>query len=240
MKYMSITAGYTWTDYKTSAQIAKDLKITQILDKLMEYKRSWIQRVNRMPRNRLSRVMKYYSLTGRRNHGRPLKRLLDTWDRNGSTSGPTPWKIYYDDDLSVWNTFVLFVAHLHMLGGLVDVVTWPLLENWGIFFRFQTVPRDVSSLRSARNGSEGQTAFFSLGWLSALWQCGCGGRLTTHLHLEPRLRMGGLVTPLLHGFKSEKSSLSTGYEWHTEENKEKHCEWRIPWRNTHNLPWRYF
>jgi hypothetical protein len=24
-----------------------------------------------------------------------LKRLLDTWDRNGSTSGPTPW---HDDD----------------------------------------------------------------------------------------------------------------------------------------------
>jgi hypothetical protein len=28
--------------------------------------------------------------TGRRNYGRPLKRLLDMWDRNGSTSGPTP------------------------------------------------------------------------------------------------------------------------------------------------------
>jgi hypothetical protein len=38
----------------------------------------WIQHVNRMPRNRLSRVMKHYSPTGRRNHGRPLKRLLDT------------------------------------------------------------------------------------------------------------------------------------------------------------------
>ena len=42
--------------------------------------------------------MKHYSPTGRRNHRRPLKRLLDTWDRNGSTSGPTPWKIYDDDD----------------------------------------------------------------------------------------------------------------------------------------------
>ena len=63
-----------------------ELKITPILDKLLEYKRRWIQHVNRMPRNRLSRVMKYYSPTGRRNHGRPLKRLLDTWDRNGSTT----------------------------------------------------------------------------------------------------------------------------------------------------------
>jgi len=42
--------------------------------------------------------MKHYSPTGRRNYGRPLKRLLDTWDRNGSTSGPTPWQIYDDAD----------------------------------------------------------------------------------------------------------------------------------------------
>jgi hypothetical protein len=42
--------------------------------------------------------MKHYSPPGRRNHGRPLKRLLDTWDRNVSTSGPNPWQIYDDDD----------------------------------------------------------------------------------------------------------------------------------------------
>ena len=95
MKYMRRTVGYTWTDYKTNAQITKDLKITQILDKILEYKRSWIQHVKRMPRNRLPRVMKYYSPTGRKNHGRLLKRLLDTWDRNGSTSGPTPWQIWW-------------------------------------------------------------------------------------------------------------------------------------------------
>jgi len=77
MKYMKRTARYTWTDYKTNAQIAKELKITPILDKLLEYERGWIQHVNRMPRNRVPRVMKHYSPTGRRNHGRPLKRLLD-------------------------------------------------------------------------------------------------------------------------------------------------------------------
>jgi hypothetical protein len=73
MKYMRRTAGYTWTDYKTNTQITKELKVTPILDKLLEYKRNWIQRVNRMPHNRLPRVMKHYSPTGR-----PLKRLLDT------------------------------------------------------------------------------------------------------------------------------------------------------------------
>jgi len=42
--------------------------------------------------------MKHHSPTGRWNYGRPLKRLLDTWDRNGSTSGPNPWQRYDDDD----------------------------------------------------------------------------------------------------------------------------------------------
>jgi len=77
-KYMRRTAEYTWTDYKTNEQIAKELKITPTLGKLLEYKRSCLQHVNRMPRNRLPRVMKHYSPNGRRNHGRPLKRLLDT------------------------------------------------------------------------------------------------------------------------------------------------------------------
>jgi len=36
MKYMRRTAGYTWTDHKTNKQIAKELKITPILDKLRE------------------------------------------------------------------------------------------------------------------------------------------------------------------------------------------------------------
>jgi len=35
MKYMRGTAGYTRTDYRTNAQIAKELKITSILDKLL-------------------------------------------------------------------------------------------------------------------------------------------------------------------------------------------------------------
>ena len=77
MKYMR-TAGHTWTDYKTNTHVTKELKITPILDKLLEYKRNWIQHVNRMPRNRLPRVMKHYSPSGRRNYSRSLKRILDT------------------------------------------------------------------------------------------------------------------------------------------------------------------
>jgi len=78
MKYMRRTAGYTGTDYRTNTQIAKELKITQILDRLLEYKRNWIQHVNRIPRNRLPKLRKHYSSPVRRNHSRSLKRLLDT------------------------------------------------------------------------------------------------------------------------------------------------------------------
>jgi hypothetical protein len=51
-KYIRRTAGSTWTDYKTNTQITKELKMTPILDKLLEHKRNWTQHVNRKPRNR--------------------------------------------------------------------------------------------------------------------------------------------------------------------------------------------
>ena len=38
MKYMRRTAGYTRTYYKTNTQIANELKLTPVLDKLLEYK----------------------------------------------------------------------------------------------------------------------------------------------------------------------------------------------------------
>jgi len=50
MKYMRRTAGCSRTDYKTNTQITKKLKITSILEKLLEYKINWIQHVNRKPR----------------------------------------------------------------------------------------------------------------------------------------------------------------------------------------------
>jgi len=42
MKYMSKTAGYTWTDYTANTDIAKELKITPVLNKILEYKRNWL------------------------------------------------------------------------------------------------------------------------------------------------------------------------------------------------------
>jgi hypothetical protein len=40
------------------SEIAKELNITPVLDKIQDYMRRWIQNVNRMPRNRLSRLIK--------------------------------------------------------------------------------------------------------------------------------------------------------------------------------------
>jgi hypothetical protein len=53
---MRRTAGYTWTDHKTNAEIAKELNITPVLDKIQDCKRRWIH-VNRMPCNRLTRLI---------------------------------------------------------------------------------------------------------------------------------------------------------------------------------------
>jgi hypothetical protein len=85
-----LTTGKSHRKTPDRTQITKELKITPILEKILEYKRNWIQHVNRMPHNRLARVMNHYSPTGRRNNGRILKRLLDMCDLNGSKSDPTP------------------------------------------------------------------------------------------------------------------------------------------------------
>jgi uncharacterized membrane-anchored protein YhcB (DUF1043 family) len=43
-------ARYTWTDYKTSIETEKELNITPVLDKIQEYRRNWLQHINRSPR----------------------------------------------------------------------------------------------------------------------------------------------------------------------------------------------
>jgi hypothetical protein len=58
MKCTRRTAGYTGTDQKTNNEIAKELNITPVLEKIQGYKRKWIQHVNGMARNRLTRLTK--------------------------------------------------------------------------------------------------------------------------------------------------------------------------------------
>ena len=82
MKCMWKTAGHTCTDYKANKEFAKQLNITPVLYKIQDYRRNWLQHINRMPPNRLPRIMKNYSPKGRRYQGRPLKRLRDMWEWN--------------------------------------------------------------------------------------------------------------------------------------------------------------
>jgi hypothetical protein len=49
VKYRRKTAGYIWTDYKTNTQIAKEIIITPVLDKVQEYRRNGLKQVNGMP-----------------------------------------------------------------------------------------------------------------------------------------------------------------------------------------------
>jgi hypothetical protein len=77
MKCMRITAGCTWTVYKTDAKIARELNINPVLDKIQEYRINWSRSANRMPRNRLPMMTNNCRPKGRRNQGKQLKRLLD-------------------------------------------------------------------------------------------------------------------------------------------------------------------
>jgi hypothetical protein len=53
------------------------------MGKILKYKNNWIQHVNRMQRDRIPKLLKNYKLRGRRNRGRPMKRLLDDEARMG-------------------------------------------------------------------------------------------------------------------------------------------------------------
>jgi hypothetical protein len=77
MKYVRQTAGHNWADYKTNTEIEKEVNITPVLQKIQEYVRNWLQHTKGTPGKRLPGILKSYRPSGRRNQGRPLKRLLD-------------------------------------------------------------------------------------------------------------------------------------------------------------------
>jgi hypothetical protein len=77
MKFMRKTANYTWQDHKRNREIMKELETNPVLEKINNYKEKWIQHAHRMERSRLPRAILNYQPSGKRNQGRPLKRLLD-------------------------------------------------------------------------------------------------------------------------------------------------------------------
>jgi hypothetical protein len=77
MKFMRKTAKYSWKDHKRNQDITEELKIQPVMEKINSYNNKWIQYVRRMDRARLPHAILKYQPAGRRNQGRPLKRLLD-------------------------------------------------------------------------------------------------------------------------------------------------------------------
>jgi len=51
MKFMRITAKYTWQDYETNEDILSELKINPVLKKIRSYRNKWIQHVRCMDRD---------------------------------------------------------------------------------------------------------------------------------------------------------------------------------------------
>jgi len=78
MKYTRRTAGYSWGRLQNKCTNCKGVKNNTNFGQITGIQEKLDTTVNRMTRNRFPRVMKHYSPTGRRNHGRLLKRLLDT------------------------------------------------------------------------------------------------------------------------------------------------------------------
>jgi hypothetical protein len=57
--------------------ILEELKAESVDQKLRRHKSNWLQRVTRINSNRMPKIMLNYRTNGRRQLGRPLKRLLD-------------------------------------------------------------------------------------------------------------------------------------------------------------------
>jgi hypothetical protein len=74
MKLLQPLAGYTLYDHKTNDYTRRELQITDILDKIDEYRRNWSQHLQRMPQNRIPLKSYHYIRKGRRTIGRPKKR----------------------------------------------------------------------------------------------------------------------------------------------------------------------
>ena len=71
MKLLRPLAGYTLYDHKTNNSIRKELRITNILDKIDEYRKKCLLHIHRMPRNRIPLKSYNYRPQGRRSIGRP-------------------------------------------------------------------------------------------------------------------------------------------------------------------------
>jgi len=74
MKLLRPLAGCTLYDHKTNDYTRRELRITDILDRIGEYRRNWLSHLQRMPQNRIPLKSYRYRPRGKRTIGRPKKR----------------------------------------------------------------------------------------------------------------------------------------------------------------------
>jgi hypothetical protein len=64
MKLLRPLAGHTLYDHKTNDYIRSELQITGTLDKIDEYRRNWLQHLQRIPQNRIPLKSWHYRAQG--------------------------------------------------------------------------------------------------------------------------------------------------------------------------------
>ena len=132
--------------------------------------------------------MKHYFPTGRRNYGRPLKRLLDTSDWNGSTSGPNKMMMMMMMMIQYISAVKSRIKeHLHQ----DSPVHWLIMG----FTPGRSNRHSMSLLHSIQTGSDNQPVLFPMGTSEPSCE-----EVATYLHLMPRIRGQGAIYLVPHTF----------------------------------------
>jgi hypothetical protein len=87
-------------------EIAKELNITPVSDKIQDYRRNWIWHVKRMPHTRLPRMIKNYTSKGTRNQEETTG---DLWMCETGTGQQVA--LFHDSNIMMMMQFEL---HLHL------------------------------------------------------------------------------------------------------------------------------
>jgi hypothetical protein len=85
MRFLRSVTGYTRLDKIRNEDIRQELEISGIQDVRLQYKRNWINHLDRMDNTRLPKYALTYKPRGKRDSGRARKR----WQRVDAVTGQT-------------------------------------------------------------------------------------------------------------------------------------------------------
>jgi hypothetical protein len=78
MCFLRTTSGYTRWDHKRHEDILTELKMSQIIQFIYQYRKNWKEHADSMSSERISKMILKYQSKGKRNFGRPLKGWKDS------------------------------------------------------------------------------------------------------------------------------------------------------------------